>query len=141
MTWRLSVEAEAELDIAVAAEWYETERPGLGYEFLGAVRECLGAIERTPLQYREIWPGVRRAFLRRFPYLVYFVVDGDDLKERHSCKRQLRLATVATDLVVGHDILNQQRPIGLSAKDQAVAVVEPCFVPDLRRENRLHAPS
>jgi hypothetical protein len=39
------VRPEAEIDALEAALWYESERTGLGVEFLGAVREVLGHIQ------------------------------------------------------------------------------------------------
>ena len=79
MTWRLSVEPEAELDIEVAAEWHETERRGLGIAFLDAVRAALAAVEREPLIYGELLPGLRRVKLRRFQHLLYFRVPHEDV--------------------------------------------------------------
>ena len=79
MTWRLSVEPEAELDIEVADEWHETERRGLGIAFLDAVRAALAAVEREPRIYGELMPGLRRAKLRRFQYLLYFRVQREDV--------------------------------------------------------------
>ena len=79
MTWRLSVEPEAELDIEVAGEWHETERRGLGIAFLDAVRAALAAVEREPLIYGELMPGLRRVKLRRFQFLLYYRVQRQDV--------------------------------------------------------------
>jgi plasmid stabilization system protein ParE len=73
----LAIEREAELDIAMAAAWYEAQRAGLGVAFLEMVRTGLASVERTPLLHREVLPGVRRVALRRFPYLLFFVVRGE----------------------------------------------------------------
>ena len=67
------IRAQAELDIAEAALWYETQRPGLGAEFVAEVDHLLRRIAESPLQFPEIGMGVRRGLLRRFPYGAYFM--------------------------------------------------------------------
>lgn len=74
MTPRLFVRKVARTDIAKAFQWYEERGIGLGREFLGALRVALGAIERAPEQFLIAVDDIRKARLRRFPYLIYFVV-------------------------------------------------------------------
>ena len=75
MTPRLAVLVRdaATADLAEAAEWYEQRRVGLGLEFLRAARALLAGIGRTPLQFPMVRGQVRRARVRRFPYVVYFI--------------------------------------------------------------------
>lgn len=73
----LRVRPEAEIDAFEVALWYESERDGLGAEFLGAVREVFGHIERLPLRFPIVSDGIRRAMLRRFPFGVFFVLDEE----------------------------------------------------------------
>ena len=61
----------AEADVQAAFDWYEAQAHGLGHEFLRAVDVCYATIERWPEAYPIVYRGVRRALLRRFPYLVY----------------------------------------------------------------------
>lgn len=70
--FRTEPEASAELDDAVA--WYERHRTGLGGEFLEAIDDTLDFIARWPRAATlasgvpgEL--GVRRAPVRRFPYM------------------------------------------------------------------------
>ena len=58
---QLRVRPEAEIDAFEAALWYESERPGLGGKFLGAVREVLGRIGEMPLRFPIVFEGIRRA--------------------------------------------------------------------------------
>lgn len=66
-------------DVRSARRWYEERHPGLGAAFLRSIEACIALIERTP----ELWPRVdgdtRRARLRRFPYVVYYELVGDDI--------------------------------------------------------------
>lgn len=48
MTPRLSLREEAQADIEAAAQWYEEQRPGLGFEYTRVVRAALATIEREP---------------------------------------------------------------------------------------------
>lgn len=61
-------------DVADAADWYESQKTGLGIRFLDEIERVLSRVRSNPLQFPEIEPGVRRGLLRRFPYSVYFSV-------------------------------------------------------------------
>lgn len=74
---RLLAEPSVELDVEAAFEWYESERPGLGVEFLDELRVTYNRIANGPLKYQELRGSVRRALLRRFPYAVYFIIEAD----------------------------------------------------------------
>ncbi len=75
--YRLIAEPQADLDIAAAVEWYEKEQAGLGQEFLAELRTTYDRVAHAPLQYQHLRSGIRRALLRRFPYAVYFAIEGD----------------------------------------------------------------
>lgn len=67
MNYNLIIQPEAEYDIQDAFEWYESQNPGLGSEFVRAVDACLSGIGRQPLASQVIHKQVRRALIRRFP--------------------------------------------------------------------------
>jgi toxin ParE1/3/4 len=75
--YRLVAEPEVDLDVEAAFDWYQGEQAGLGLEFLDQLRATYERIVRRPLQYQYLRSGVRRALVRRFPYAVYFAVEGD----------------------------------------------------------------
>jgi plasmid stabilization system protein ParE len=78
VTRTLRVRPEAEEELLAAAEFYEARKPGLGAELVAAVDEALERIADAPLA-SSVWrDGVPHRFhpLRRFPYLVFYVVDG-----------------------------------------------------------------
>ena len=80
---RLSPEAVEEL--AEAAEWYRTQRPGLEMEFLAEVRRVLPLIETSPASFPRLLdlPAdlvIRRALLPRFPYAVVFIDLGMEVR-------------------------------------------------------------
>ena len=75
------VEPEAENDIAAAIAWYEQQRKGLGEDFVAAVDEALRAIAHRPAAFalHPAAPDVRRAPLRRFPYVLVFQPFGEEV--------------------------------------------------------------
>jgi plasmid stabilization system protein ParE len=70
---RFIVRPAAEADIEEAALWYELRSLGLGAEFLRAVDVCFEQIRRSPKSFQQIYKSARRARIRRFPYVAYFV--------------------------------------------------------------------
>jgi plasmid stabilization system protein ParE len=78
VTAPLTLRPVARSEIEDAHRWYEEARPGLGEEFLQAVREVLAVIEEAPRRDGVIRGDVRRALLRRFPYsLLYLAEDRE----------------------------------------------------------------
>ena len=76
---RYAIEAEpaVEFDVEAACNWYEGEERGLGFEFLEELRAAYQRILAHPFGYRDLRAGIRRALTRRFPYAIYFSVDGN----------------------------------------------------------------
>ena len=75
--YRLVAEPRADLDVAATLDWYENEQVGLGQEFLDELRATYDRVADGPLAYQDLRSGIRRALMRRFPYAVYFAVEGD----------------------------------------------------------------
>jgi hypothetical protein len=69
--------AQAEIEEAFAA--YEAVRRGLGAEFLDEVTRVERHLRANPALYQRIDGDIRRAVLRRFPYGLFHVVDGDEV--------------------------------------------------------------
>jgi hypothetical protein len=61
-----------EADVAEAAEWYETQRPGLGQRFVSAVQSADRLLLANPLRYAVRFEDVRRLNLPNFPYGIFF---------------------------------------------------------------------
>lgn len=76
-SYRIENNPIVDSDLEAAFEWYEGEEPGLGYEFLDEVRDTYYRIQDGPLKYELLRSGIRRALTRRFPYAVYFSIEGE----------------------------------------------------------------
>jgi len=91
------VRREAELDIDEQAEYYEGEQEGLGGRYVRAVFDQIDVIASHPLKHREEIDDVRVALVPKFPFGIFFVVEGDEvvvlavLDLRRSPRRRLEL--------------------------------------------------
>jgi plasmid stabilization system protein ParE len=71
------IRAAAETDLRKAGNWYERQREGLGDAFLASIAEVLAEIEETPERFPVYYREFRRALADRFPYKVFFRIEGD----------------------------------------------------------------
>lgn len=65
--------AQAEFDEAVA--WYETQRTGLGRDFIGEIERSIALIAQNPERYPVVYRNIRRNIIRRFPYSLLYRVE------------------------------------------------------------------
>ena len=77
--FRLEATPAVELDIEAAFNWYEGEEAGLGFEFLEELRSAYRRILDGPFGYQDLRSGIRRALTRRFPYAIFFSVEGQTI--------------------------------------------------------------
>jgi len=74
---RVVVRRLARADIDRASVYYESERRGLGLEFLEAVDRAIGQIAANPYQYPAAHREMRRMLLHPFPYGLFYKPQGD----------------------------------------------------------------
>ena len=74
MRYEIQVRRAAELDIAEAQVWYESQQSGLGGEFRTEISRVFDRLAETPLIYQRVHRDVRRAIVHRFPYLIWYRV-------------------------------------------------------------------
>ncbi|MCU0978448.1 MAG: type II toxin-antitoxin system RelE/ParE family toxin [Pirellulaceae bacterium] len=72
MASRLVFAPVVEQDLREAYRWYEGRRVGLGEEFLSCVDACIQAMCRMPEMHAKVHEEYRRAFVRRFPYAIFY---------------------------------------------------------------------
>lgn len=61
-----------------AATWYEERGPGLGSAYLDEVARVLRVIADSPDHYPVVEGSIRKAVLRRFPYIVLYRAAEDE---------------------------------------------------------------
>jgi len=67
---------DAETDVADAAAWYETQRQGLGAEFLDEILSACNSIAENPQIYPLLHRNTRRAVIHKFPFGVYYRIEN-----------------------------------------------------------------
>ena len=77
MTHVLRFLPAVEEDVLAGYAWYEEKTPGLGEEFLRVFYAGAREIPRHPLLYPRMYGAFRRRLLRRFPYAIYFQIEGN----------------------------------------------------------------
>lgn len=74
---RLVVRPAAANDLKRAYRWYEKQRPGLGEDLLEEVQVVIDRMLLLPRAHPIVHRDTRRALIRRFPYGIFFRLDGD----------------------------------------------------------------
>ena len=60
--------AEADEEVDIAFQWYESQVIGLGYDFLQALDDAVTLIKSFPYGFPEVRKDLKKCLLRRFPY-------------------------------------------------------------------------
>jgi plasmid stabilization system protein ParE len=82
MNWTVVARPQAKNDVLEAADWYDGQRAGLGYEFIEEVLTVFDQLEANPLQYCRRHPtkNIRWRYPNRFPYrIIYEVIEEERL--------------------------------------------------------------
>jgi plasmid stabilization system protein ParE len=77
MTLPVILRPEAAADMQATHQALEQSQAGLGRQFAARVREVLERIEAMPEMYGVACQDMRAARLKRFRYLLYYVVFAD----------------------------------------------------------------
>lgn len=73
----LNIHEDADRELNDAADYYDSESPGLGTLFLDQVDDGYQRILENPLAAAEIDPAIRRLVLAKFPFNLIHEVDGE----------------------------------------------------------------
>jgi toxin ParE1/3/4 len=77
LSYEIQVRRAAEVDISEAQVWYDSQRSGLGGEFRTEIFRVFDRVAETPFIYQRAHRDVRRAIVRRFPYLIWYRVTDE----------------------------------------------------------------
>ena len=80
MRYNITLSLEAEDDIFNAYQWYEQQKAGLGDEFTGALENSFSSIQSNPDTYGFRRKNIRGCLLKRFPYLVLYLIDDSNIR-------------------------------------------------------------
>ncbi|MCE7902070.1 MAG: type II toxin-antitoxin system RelE/ParE family toxin [Gammaproteobacteria bacterium PRO9] len=76
MSRTIIVTRAAEADILDGYRAYEEKQPGLGVRYLDEIGATFGRITSNPFQYQKVESDIRRAVVRTFPYLAFYILDS-----------------------------------------------------------------
>jgi len=76
MTYNLLIRPEARLDILDAFKWYQARNIELGHDFKSCVDEVMSILQQNPNIYPKVYENIRRGFMKRFPFGIFYVVDN-----------------------------------------------------------------
>ena len=69
----------ADKELEEAINYYNDQLAGLGDQFYTSFLDTVGYIVQTPDAWRKIGANTRRINIKRFPYLILYVLDGQDV--------------------------------------------------------------
>lgn len=78
---KILIHDEAETELHAAADWYEQEREGLGFDFMAEAYRVINVIAKTPTTWPFVLDSkeVRRLLFNRFPYAIYYALREDHI--------------------------------------------------------------
>jgi plasmid stabilization system protein ParE len=72
MEYVLAFRPEVRDELDDAYSWYENQQLELENDFIDCIDETLNRICLSPESYPIVYRDVRRAIVRRFPYVIYY---------------------------------------------------------------------
>lgn len=76
MRFALAFHPLVRADLLESFAWYEGQAPELGDSFLAEAAIVLRRLAQEPMVYRVRFADIRRLNLRRFPYGMFYFVEG-----------------------------------------------------------------
>lgn len=81
MSYVLLITSEANQDIEEIMAFYGSENDGLADRFMFALRQCFRNLRENPLLSAPFLRNeIRRSFLMKWPYHVYFRIAGEQVR-------------------------------------------------------------
>jgi toxin ParE1/3/4 len=75
MIFDILLTSESEKDIDDSFFYYESQKNGLGLDFISQLQIAFTKISNSPNLYKKRYKNLRTIFLHRFPFTVYYKVE------------------------------------------------------------------
>jgi mRNA-degrading endonuclease RelE of RelBE toxin-antitoxin system len=75
--YKIRVEPDALQDIQESTDWYNEQVKGLGSRFQKQVKTQINSLKKNPLGYAVRYAKVRCMLIKKFPFLVHFIIDEE----------------------------------------------------------------
>jgi hypothetical protein len=79
LEYTLTIHALAAEDMVEIARWYDLQLPGLGNRFEQQLELSLIAIQKQPTAHNKAIDETRKAFLKKFPYIIFFEIKDSNI--------------------------------------------------------------
>src|SRR5688572_2758641 len=79
MALKIVIRPLAETDLDDAISWHNEQKENLWERFLFEFREILTILSFHPYAFRKRYKHVRAFGLKRFPYKIYYLIDGSTI--------------------------------------------------------------
>ena len=79
MVYQLVILDDVAQDILEAATWYHTKNPTLAEQLLLNIEAAYDCIISMPLVYATVYGSYRKVMLHKFPYAIYYLVEGEQI--------------------------------------------------------------
>jgi len=79
MNYSIEFIEAAKLDFKDTFQWYESKIIGLGDEFVHSLNSAVKKIRANPFQCQLQYGEIRKTLLKRFPYQVIYLIEGDKI--------------------------------------------------------------
>ena len=77
MAFPIELHEAAETELWEAIDWYDAQKENLGKEFARELERIVKSISQSPNAFAKVEGEARKAVLRRFPYVLIFIVKDD----------------------------------------------------------------
>jgi len=77
MNHSISISSRAQKEITEAFLWYEQQRSGLGTQLMLLLEKKFELLQQNPSQYPAVYKTIRRSLIKKFPYSIFYIVDGN----------------------------------------------------------------
>ncbi len=79
MGFPIELHEAASAELWEVIDWYDAQKGNLGKEFARELERAVKSISQTPNAFAKVEGEARKAVLRRFPYIVIFIVKDESL--------------------------------------------------------------
>jgi len=76
---RVEYHPETVLELKEATRFYENQRHGLGDEFREEIYHTIDKIVADPFLHRPVKGQIRRCFVHRFPFSIFYRIIGKEV--------------------------------------------------------------
>lgn len=70
----------AAVELREAVAWFGQRSAVLGGRFLDEIEAATAQIAQAPLRWRTVFADIRRVYVRRFPYTIFYRVKADQVQ-------------------------------------------------------------